>query len=62
MGEVIHLRPQPDDREITAFEGFRTALEVAQHSGRLVDMRVAVEAYDRWLAVQVQVENERGRR
>lgn len=62
MGEVIHLRPQPDDREITAFENFRAALEVARTSGRLVDMRTAVQAYDRWIAVQVQVESERGRR
>lgn len=62
MGEVIHLRPQPDDREITAFETFRAALDVARTTGRFVDMRAAVQAYDRWIAVQVQVERERGRR
>lgn len=62
MGEVISIRPLPDDRETAAFDAFRDAHRLAQHSGRLVDMRAAVEAYDRWIAVTRQVENERGRR
>ena len=62
MGELIPIRPLPDDRETAAYEAFCVALEVARRSGRLIDMRAAVEAYDRWGAVMRQVENERGRR
>lgn len=62
MGEVIHLRPQPDERELAAYDTFQSALEVARTSGRLVDMRAAVEAFDRWTALSRQIEAERGRR
>ncbi|MFE1598208.1 hypothetical protein [Methylobacterium sp. ID0610] len=62
MGDLVHLRPQPDRREIDAFEAFRSALLIARSSGRLIDMRAAVEAFDAWMAVSRQLECERGRR
>ncbi|ACL58473.1 hypothetical protein [Methylobacterium nodulans] len=62
MGEVIHLCPRPDAREREAYDAFRASLQRAQSSGRLVDMRVAVEAFDAWMAVSRELENERGRR
>ncbi|ACA18452.1 hypothetical protein M446_4094 [Methylobacterium sp. 4-46] len=62
MGDLVHLRPPPDQREIVAFEAFRSALLIARGTGRLSDMRTAVEAYDAWVALSRQLECERGRR
>ena len=61
MGEVIPIRPQPDQREVEAYERSSAALRIAQANPTLRNMVAAVRAYEAWLAISIPNEVDRRR-
>lgn len=61
MGDVVPLRPETDRKAQDAWEAARTALLRAQSTGRLVDMREAVLAFEAFLVFAVPDEAARKR-
>jgi cytochrome c peroxidase len=59
MGEVIHLRPQPEDLQAELWATFAAAFTKAQAEPNLPNMAKAIRAYEAWLCVVFPDEADR---